>query len=143
MKYTKETRQKNSNDAQEYLKREIECLENPVDANHYPNFSIIGRAASLKYEFNIRALNCTLDDIERTDSWNSEREEIPGYPLTYNCPICVIYHHVANKPFTLEGEPNHWLYLEHGEGGASDYAYDGTALSLEKIKQDLDSKKSE
>ena len=142
-KYSKEPRQMNSDDVEKYLDSEIQCLENPVDIHHYPKFSIVGRAASLKYGFHIQALNCTLGEIERTDRWGGERGKIKGYPLKYNSPCCVIYHHIGNKLFK-RGDGWHWLYLErNGEGTANECAYDGTALSLVRIQQDMELKRYE
>lgn len=131
----------NSDDVEKFLNSEIHCLENPVDIDSYPKFSIVGRAASLKYEFHIQALSCTLGEMERTDRWGGERGKISGYPLKYNSPRCVIYHHIVNKPFKRGDGCNHWLYLERdGAGAANKCAYDGTALSLVRIQQDMELK---
>ena len=126
--------------AEEYLESEMKCLLSPVDAEHYPKFSIVGRAASMMCGFNITAWNPTLAVIERTDRWDGDIT-IAGYPPKLDCPPCFIYHHVGGKPFKIEGKYNHWLYLEHGSPGI-DCAYDGTARSLKRMMDELQARAS-
>ncbi len=144
-----------------FLASEIEKLkrlQEGAGGGGYPSYGVVARVLSMLFWIDISAYNTSLSQVDATDEWDGESIGIPDYPKSFG-RRCALYHHVSNEPFALVkgvtgNKPNHWLYLQHassmngGECYASTHtsidhgiAYDGTALSLRKIKRAIGEEK--
>ena len=112
----------------------------------YPSIIIL-RLLSVMTGITFYAYNASLVRVDSTDEWNElAYGKIQSYPQKSKSH-CAMFHHVADEPFALGkgsggSQANHWLYLQP-TSVVKRLAYDGTALSLKMMKDNLSLQKRE